>query len=121
MSFSTRTSDQIFDAAVLGSGIAGMGTAKALADLGLRVIVLEKDMRGAASIRAAGILDPFLEISGMQQTLARLNLSAFSQFDQGRGITNSSQEHRATLNARLPCQLIKVLLLGGFQVRTHLS
>lgn len=53
-----------FDAIVLGPGMAGLGTALALARLNRRVLVIgRKKINGDSSPAAAGILDPLLEMS----------------------------------------------------------
>jgi glycine oxidase len=51
-----------YDAIVVGSGVAGLGAASALAESGKKVLILSKKMRGEASPASAGILDPFLEM-----------------------------------------------------------
>ncbi len=52
-----------WDAIILGTGIAGLGTAAALAQAGKQVLLIgKKNMKGEASLAAAGILDPFLEM-----------------------------------------------------------
>lgn len=74
------TSTSHYDAIVLGPGIAGLGVAIGLARRGKKVLVLGKrGMEGAASSRAAGILDPFLEFKP-SDPLLRLGLRAVRDF-----------------------------------------
>lgn len=52
-----------FDAIVLGAGMAGLGVAKALADMGRSVLIADvKSHKGKSSPAAGGILDPLLEM-----------------------------------------------------------
>ncbi len=52
----------LYDAVVLGAGIAGLSVARELAKLKRRVLVLEREeMGGKTSRAAAGILDPYTE------------------------------------------------------------
>ena len=69
------------DIVIVGSGIAGLGTAMAFTDAGKKVMVLEKKMTGEASQAAAGILDPFLE-RGPRHPLLPLAISALRKFPQ---------------------------------------
>lgn len=51
-----------FDVIVLGAGAAGLGAAEAFSSRGLKTaLIAPSGIRGAASPRAAGILDPLLE------------------------------------------------------------
>lgn len=53
-----------FDVIVAGAGMAGLGTAIALASLNKKVIVISrKKMKGESSPAAGGILDPLLEMN----------------------------------------------------------
>ncbi len=70
-----------FDVIVLGAGIAGLGTAAALGKAGKKVLLISKaGMRGQASPAAAGILDPFLEVSAASPQFA-LNRKAFLGYE----------------------------------------
>jgi glycine oxidase len=52
-----------FDVVVLGAGIAGLGVALGLAEKGKKVLVISQKKKGESTPAAAGILDPFLEMS----------------------------------------------------------
>ena len=77
-----------YDQIILGAGIAGLGVALALAKRKKRVLVLCRDLKGEASPRAAGILDPFLELEE-RSPLLPLSLQAFKEFSSLRRIIES--------------------------------
>ena len=51
-----------YDAIILGSGVAGLSVAAALAESGKKVLIISKKLSGEATPASAGILDPFLEM-----------------------------------------------------------
>lgn len=52
-----------FDVIILGTGMAGLGTARGLIKRGKKVLLIgRRDLRGAASRLAAGMLNPYLGI-----------------------------------------------------------
>lgn len=66
-----------YDAIILGDGIAGLGAALGLTRYQKKVLVIgRKDLKGASTRRAAGILDPFLEMNA-HSPLFRLARQAF--------------------------------------------
>lgn len=71
---------QCYDMVILGAGVAGLGLARSLSTHRLRVMVISYKKAGEASPRAAGILDPFLEIKSPSHPLLSLNLKAFEEF-----------------------------------------
>ena len=69
-----------YDAIVLGTGVAGLGAAVALARAGKKVLAIgKKGMRGEASPRAAGILDPLLEMN-LRNPLLPVALESFRRY-----------------------------------------
>ncbi|MBI3313455.1 MAG: FAD-dependent oxidoreductase [Candidatus Omnitrophica bacterium] len=69
-----------FDAIVVGAGISGFGTAIALAKRRKKVLILEKKgIRGEATPRSAGILDPVLELYPKSPILS-LTFKAFREY-----------------------------------------
>ncbi len=52
-----------WDAIILGGGIAGLGVARALLLKKKKVLVLEKTCKGASTLHASGILDPFVDLN----------------------------------------------------------
>lgn len=75
-----KTSGTSWDVLIFGGGIAGLGTALALAKKGKRVLVFERQgLQGAASPRAAGILNPVLGLE-IGHPLLPLTLEAFRLF-----------------------------------------
>ncbi len=52
----------VWDAVILGGGIAGLGVARALVLKKKKVLVLEKPVKGMSSSHASGILDPFVDL-----------------------------------------------------------
>ncbi len=72
--------DQKFDAIVLGTGIAGLAAAISLARRRQKVLMIgKKNLAGEASPAAAGILDPFLEMTP-GHPLFKLSREAFFRY-----------------------------------------
>lgn len=68
------------DVLVLGAGVAGLCTAIALAENGRSVTVAApRNLKGEASPRAAGIIDPFLGLDA-KNPLLKLTLEAYRYF-----------------------------------------
>lgn len=69
-----------YDAMVLGSGMAGLGAAIALAGHKKNVLIVDRrGLKGQASRAAGGILDPFLEMRP-SHPLLRLTVAAFKNY-----------------------------------------
>ena len=68
-----------WDAIVVGSGIAGLGVARALVLKKKRVLVLEKPVRGASSPNASGILDPFVDLD-FRPSILRMTIPALKGY-----------------------------------------
>jgi len=91
---------QTYDQIVLGTGVAGLCSALALARRGQRVLLLgRKGIRGGSSPAAAGILDPLLEMKP-GNPLLKLTLRAFSDYPSFvRGLkklTGQNADYRRT-------------------------
>ena len=111
-----------YDTIVIGAGIAGLSVARELAKMKQRVLVLEKDVKGGQTSRAAaGIIDPYTEAKE-ETPLFRLGLQAFDLYpsflqELGEKVTSYvefekmgvlylalKQEDEDYLNDRLPWQ-----------------
>lgn len=68
-----------FDAVVAGAGIAGLCAALALAKAGKKVLIISKEEKGKSTPAAAGILDPFLEMT-LHHPLFKLSQKAFRAY-----------------------------------------
>ncbi|HXV28045.1 MAG TPA: FAD-dependent oxidoreductase [bacterium] len=69
-----------YDGIILGSGIAALGCAMALARRNRKVLVIsKKGVRGEATPASAGILDPFLEMKP-GSPLLKMALAAFARY-----------------------------------------
>ncbi len=68
-----------YDVIVAGAGMAGLGAAIGLAEKGRKVLVISKEMRGASTPAAGGILDPFLEMTA-GHPLFHISQEAFLQY-----------------------------------------
>jgi glycine oxidase len=80
MKSSPLKSSLSYDVLVVGAGVAGLGAAAAFAKRGLLVAVLSREnLKGEASPRAAGILDPLLE-QGRTSRLIPAAMEAFKRF-----------------------------------------
>lgn len=70
---------QVWDAVILGGGIAGLGVARALVLKKKKVLVLEKPLKGMSSSHASGILDPFVDLDFRPEIL-RLTIPALQAY-----------------------------------------
>ncbi len=69
-----------YDAIILGDGIAGLGAGLGLARYRKKILVIgKKGIKGSSTPRAAGILDPFLEMN-LGSPLFRFSRAAFRRY-----------------------------------------
>jgi len=71
---------ETYDCIIIGAGIIGLSTAWRVAQLGLRVLVVDSAPRLGASWVAAGMLAPVTEAAFGEENLLRLNLLSASLY-----------------------------------------
>ncbi len=84
-----KQESQVWDAVILGAGMAGLGVARALVLKKKKVLVLEKKVRGASTPNASGILDPFVDLD-FRPSILRLTIPALKQY--GRWVKQIEKE-----------------------------
>ena len=88
-----------YDAIIIGDGIAGLGAALGLARYRKKILVIGKQgLRGASTPRAAGILDPFLEMNARSPlfTIARAAFRLYPAWLRGLGISQEAAGYKKT-------------------------
>ena len=71
--------ESAWDAIVVGSGIAGLGVARALVLKKKKVLVLEKKVSGVSTLNASGILDPFVDLD-FRPSVLRITIPALKKY-----------------------------------------
>ncbi len=88
-----------YDAIILGDGIAGVSAAAALSRYFKKVLVIgKKRSAGASTPRAAGILDPFLEMNGTSPLFkfARTAFRSYPRWIRSLGVSLTEAGYQKT-------------------------